>query len=346
MNYGLLYYKRKRPNKSKEIVLKEIIAYIKDEYEKGHIPSKRELQNNFHLRLDIKIGELYEKAGLKYKLAANQSIKSEKADILLKLIIKNLDKFGLELIEARNVRQRGIDIVARKKEKRIGIELKAYNKFEKIKNRNIKQCERFARKENLSKVMMISTSDLIEMLKVPDFISIIKYRDLIKVIKNRKDLDRLNYIRNTSINLENATKKITKQKILDYVYNKYKIFRMKPSYLDIQRDLNVNLYSYFGSLFEIYKILRIAPPTKNMGGPRAKNPDKECINLWKEDFKKFILEEIKNGKKYPSGFEIGKHFGIKNIWNIVKVSELYKEAGLKPYLERGKSSRIMKSTFG
>ncbi len=71
-----------------------------------------------------------------------------------------------------------------------------------------------------------------------------------------------------------------------------------------------------------------------MGGKRAKNPDFEVINLWKEEFKKFILEEIKNGKKYPSGDEIGKHFGISHIWSIVKVSQLYKELGFPSYLER------------
>lgn len=76
-----------------------------------------------------------------------------------------------------------------------------------------------------------------------------------------------------------------------------------------------------------------------MGGARAINPDVEVIRLWKEEFKKFIIEEIRNGKKYPSGVEIGKSFGISHIWNIVKVSDLYKELGLKPYLERGKGSR-------
>ncbi|MFH0831501.1 MAG: hypothetical protein V1886_01380 [archaeon] len=76
------------------------------------------------------------------------------------------------------------------------------------------------------------------------------------------------------------------------------------------------------------------PPLKNMKGIRAKKPDIDCINLWKEEFKRYILEEIKKGNKYPSGEEIAKHFGISHIWNIVKVSELYKELNLKPYLER------------
>ena len=84
------------------------------------------------------------------------------------------------------------------------------------------------------------------------------------------------------------------------------------------------------------KFLRIPPPLKNMHGRGAKKPDIDCINLWKEEFKKYILEEIKKGDKYPSGVEIGKHFGIAHIWNIVKVSDLYKELNLKPYLEREK----------
>ncbi|MEK6826118.1 MAG: hypothetical protein AABX08_00605 [Nanoarchaeota archaeon] len=71
-----------------------------------------------------------------------------------------------------------------------------------------------------------------------------------------------------------------------------------------------------------------------MGGKRAKKPDEESINLWKNEFKKFILKEIKKGNRYPSGDKIGSHFGISNIWNIVNVSDLYLELGLEPYLER------------
>ena len=67
---------------------------------------------------------------------------------------------------------------------------------------------------------------------------------------------------------------------------------------------------------------------------RKSKPDIESVNLWKEEFKKYILEEIQKKKKYPSGEEIGKHFGISHIWNVVKVSDLYIELNLKPYLER------------
>jgi len=96
----------------------------------------------------------------------------------------------------------------------------------------------------------------------------------------------------------------------------------------------LNVRSYFKSLFDIYKKLKIPPPLKNMSGKQAKQPDNECIELWKNEFKKYILEIVEKEKRYPSGVEIGNHFGISHIWNIVKVSDLYKELGLKSYLER------------
>ena len=86
---------------------------------------------------------------------------------------------------------------------------------------------------------------------------------------------------------------------------------------------------------DIYKSLQIPPPTKGRWGARAQTPDKEFLQLWKNKFKEFILEEVKNGR-YPSGVEIGKHFSISHIWNLVKTSELYNELGIAPYRERSK----------
>jgi Holliday junction resolvase len=334
MKYNLLNHKGKRPNGSKEDTLNELIIFIKSEHEKGHLPSKRELQNKFHIRLDIGIEEIYKKAGLKYKLIANQDIKSEKAKILQEVILRNLDNLGFKLIESRSVRERGIDIIARRGNKRIGIELKAFNKSEKIKLKNINQAKRFIKNENLHEAIIISTADFTEKIELPGNIRLILYKDLIKKINNEKDLNDLNYIRNTSINFKTAKKEINKQKIIDYVSNKYIKENIKPTYIDILQDLQLDVYTYFGSLFDIYKTLKIPPPLKNMGGLKAKKPDKESIELWKDEFKKFILSEINEGRKYPTGDEINKHFKISHVWNIVRVSELYEELSLVPYPKR------------
>jgi len=338
VKYKLLYYRRIRPNNSKERLKKELLFYLKKEYKKGHIPSRRELDSKFHFRLDTlfkNINNLYESAGLKYKLTANQSIKAKKANLLLELITKNLDKFGLKLIKARSVRERGVDIIAIRGIKKIGIELKAYNKYEKLKTKDINQVKRFIQNENLDMAIIITTTDIKNKeVKQEDKIRIIMYKDLVQIIKNKGNQKELKYIRDYSTNREDPRKDIKRQMILEYVSEKFNKENKRSSYLDIQKNLHLDIYSYFDNLFHIYKILKIAPLSKNMRGPRSINPDKEIINLWKENFKNFIIEEIKKRKRYPSGIEIGKHFGISNIWNIVKVSDLYKELGLKPYLER------------
>ena len=100
--------------------------------------------------------------------------------------------------------------------------------------------------------------------------------------------------------------------------------------------MHLCVYTYFNGLFEIYKLLKIPPPLKGMKGKGAKLPDIECINLWKNEFKRYILSEVKQGNGYPSGEKIEKYFGISHIWNITKVSDLYRELNLKPYLEREK----------
>lgn len=337
MRYEFLYYKGKRPDGSKGKLRNELLFYIKKEYEKKHIPSRREIQATFHLKISTlfkNIDDLYQKAGLRYKLIANQDIKAGKAKILIE-IVKNLEEFFFSIIKTRDIRERGIDLVAIKNKQTIGIELKAYNKNEKLKIKDIKQVERFIRHENLDSAIIITTTDLKGSdVKESEKISIVYYSDLIKKINRKEDIEKLKYIRNSSVNIDDS-QKLTKRKIiLDYVYIKYKEENKKPTYNDILEDLHLDLYNYFKNLFEIYKILRIPPSLKNMGGKRAKNPDVEVINLWKEEFKKYILEEIKKGNKYPSGYEIAKRFEISNIWNIVNVSDIYRELGLKTYLER------------
>jgi len=337
MKYKLLYYNGKRPKNSQEELKKELLDYLKGEYKKQHIPSRREIEGKFHFRFTTlfkDINSVYEEAGLKYKLIQNQNIKATKADILLKIILKNLNKIDLELVKYREVRERGIDIITKRNNRIIGIELKAYNKREKLKSRDIEQVNRFIKDEKLDEAIIITTTNIHDKF-LPKYnnISIIKYSDFIILFDIKKDKD-LKYIREYSVNISDSIREIKRQIILDYVLDKYKNKAKKPGIQEISRDIHLDIYTYFKDLFEVYKILKIPPPLKNMNGRNSKKPDFECINLWKEEFKKFILSEIEKGNKYPSGIEIGKHFGISHIWNIVNTSELYRELNLKTYLER------------
>jgi len=180
-------------------------------------------------------------------------------------------------------------------------------------------------------------------IKNTDNITIIKYGLLKKMFTNISDLQKLHFIRTHSTNQEDYSKAITKQKILNYVLSEYIKTGKKPLSIDVNKATHKDIYTYFNGLFEIYKILKIPPPLRNMGGLRAKNPDKEVINLWKTAFKKSIIDEIEHGRKYPTGVEIAQHFKISNIWNIVKVSELYCELNLNSYRRRGKGSRTITS---
>jgi hypothetical protein len=340
MQYNLLFCKGKRPKNTYKLLKEELLDYLKEEVKKQHFPSRREIERRFHLRLGelfSGINELYTRAGLKYEIVANQSIKAEKAELLLRIVLNNLERFGLKLILFREVRERGIDIIASKENEKVGIELKAYNKSEKLKVRDLRQVERFIDKERLDNALIITTTDLHDKeLKKSSEVSIIFYSKLTEILGgNYNDLF---FIREHSINIEDAQRKIKRQKILDYVLDQYQKYGEKPGYNQILKELHLDVYTYFKDLFEIYKVLKIPPPLKNMPGKnsKVKIPDIECISLWKEEFKKYILEEINKGKRYPSGVEIGKQFGIKNIWNIINVSDLYKELGLKPYLEREK----------
>lgn len=338
MQYLKLNPKKRPRNINKEIVM-ELIEYLKEEVRKQHFPSRREIESTFKIRLNSyfkNVQDLYDKAEEDYKICANQGIKSIKAKLLLELIVKNINKFGLRFILSRNIHERGIDILAKEKEKIVGIEIKAYNKNEKIKYKDITQVKKSIEKENLSKAIIITTTDKKDgKIVLPNNIFLVNYTKLLKILNIAEDKD-LNFIRDYSINREDMSRNVKRQRILDYVYEKSKKEKRKPGYTEILRELHLDLYSYFKNISEIYKILKIPPPLKNMKGKGAKEPDQECVELWKEEFKRYILEKVKNEDRYPSGEELEKHFKISHIWNITNMSELYKELNLKPYLERGK----------
>ncbi|MEK6885885.1 MAG: restriction endonuclease [Nanoarchaeota archaeon] len=338
MEYSILFTNKHHNRENKITFKKELLDYILQEYKKGHILSRREIESKFHLKLDgffNNIDAVYSELGIKYHLSPNQEIKSQKANLLLKIILSNLSQLNLKLLSYRNVTDRGIDILCMDGEDLVGIELKAYKKEEKLKLKDIRQVENAIKKENLKRAILITTTDKSDAaFNLPKDISIINYQNLKELIQSQEQIQDIAFIRENSVNFISPYKEIKRQKILDYVYGKYIKENKKPSSAEISKNLHIKIQTYFKSLFEIYKILKVPPPTKNMGGKQAENPDKECIELWKNEFKKYILKIVEKENRYPSGVEIGANFGISHIWNFVKVSELYRELGLKPYLER------------
>ncbi len=337
---------KNRPRDINKEIRKELIEYIRKEVKEKHFPSRREIEKKFKIRLDSyfnNIKHLYEESGARYKLHANQNLKVIKAKLLLKLILKNLNKINLKLISARGINERGIDILAKQEEIKVGIEIKAYNKEEKLKARDIQQVKKFIEKEKLDKAIIITTSNKRDNnLKISNNILIIDYNTLVKIL--REEDKELLFIRNYSINREDISRNIKKQRILNYVERKYKGENKKPTCIEIAKKLHLDIYSYFINLSEIYKILKIPPPLKNMGGKKGKKPDKESIELWKTEFKRYMLKTIKDKKVYPSGDTIAKHFKIGSIWNITNMTDIYKELGFKPYLERDKRITSVQAT--
>lgn len=339
MKYSLLNYSGKRPNNSYNKTMLELYEYLNECVFLGYMPSKRELQNKFKIRLKESVESVYLNAKLRYELKPNQDVKYKKASILLKIVLSNLDKFNLQLIKYRGVAEKGIDILTKNNCGLIGIELKAYNGHESIKNKDIYQIKKQVVKEKLHRAILITTTDKkSNNLIIPNNISIIFGEELKKLIR-LEDARCLEYINKQSCNVDNSLRNIKRKKILNYVYKKYEFEKKKPSYLEILNNFKLDIYSYFNSLFEIYKLLEIPPPLKNMKGHRAVKPDITSINLWKTEFKFYIVQELLSGRKYPSGIELGKHFGISHIWNITKMSELYEEIGIKSYLEREKRTK-------
>ncbi|MCX6801445.1 MAG: restriction endonuclease [Candidatus Diapherotrites archaeon] len=262
--------------------------------------------------------------------------------MLLELILNNLYKLDLTLIKYRTATERGIDIVAKKNNALVGIELKAYNSGEALKTKDFKQVKKAIVNENLDKALIITTTSKVnKQVKPNNQIQIINY-DQLSYLLGETALETLNYIRNSSVNKISITREINKKRILNYIFTEYSTNGRKPCCNDIAKDLRLHIYTYFDSLFTIYKTLNILPPTTKMKGTRSKQPDKELIEMWKTEFKKYILEEVKYDR-YPSGEKVGKHLGVSHIWNIVKISDLYKELGLIPYRERSKRKLTLRA---
>lgn len=329
----------KKPRSLSSLRRKELIKYIKQEVKKNHYPTRREIERNFNLKLDTLFGnisDLYNTANLKYKQSVDQEIKSTKAKYLIKIVLSLLPELTLSLIRARNISARGVDIIAKDKEKKIiGLELKAYNKFEIVKKRNIAQLENFTKKEKLGKIILITTASQIEKgIKIPPNTQLILYPELKDLIKDRRLKKLLYFIRNASPNLVPIHKITKRHKIISYVKRRYKEGK-NTTYKDILHDMNLDLYTYFDDIYEMYSVADIPVPIRRgiAVGRRAKSPNEEVQRTLREKIIKYIKSEAKKGH-YPSGYDIGRKIGISHIWNFFRMTDICREAGIEPYLER------------
>jgi len=308
----------------------------------NHYPSRREIEGKFKVRIgDIfgGIDNLYLSANLTYKQQNNQELKNKKAKLLNSIALESLHKLNLRLIKSSGVHQKGIDIITKnKKNKRVGIELKAYNKYESIKTKDINQLKRFLAKDNLNKVILITTTNRSQYkLNVPKKVEIIFFDELKRLCKSNR-LDNLEFIRNHSIHWK---PKYYEKKRADIIkYAKEKANKGEDiSYLNISKDLNLDVRTYFKNIYNIYNKANISIPINKIKGfRRSKKLHKETEKARDElimNMLKYISKEVKQNH-YPSGIDIGNEFGISHIWNIVKVSDLYKKIGLEPYHARKK----------
>jgi len=336
--YPLLLYNGKRPDNCGRELRKELIRYLKERANVSHYPTRRELENNFSFKMTgvfRGIEELYEDAGIAYKPIHNQQIKSDKAELLTEVIIKILTSQGLKIINKRSVRERGVDLIAVDRyNRRIGFELKAYNQYERVKKRNIRQVKRFLRTENLDSCYLVTTSNRISKnLTMPKEIVILNYNQLSKLV-NQNDIKKLEHIRTYSVHKETETKRTNKKIIIQYTIEQSKK-GIPVTYNKILRELHLDLYTYFEDIFDLFKQANLMPPNRLIFGRRASTKKKGRI-FYKKLVRKmldYIKKEVCKGH-YPTGTEIGEKFGMTNIWNFIKVSDLYSMLGIPSYRQR------------
>lgn len=334
---------KRRPTGCNEILKKELIDFIKNEIQKGRYPSRREIEKKFRVHISILFGNienLYISAGSRYIQKNSQEIKRRKANLFMKFVVSILPRFHLKIIKYRNANQRGIDILAKNtKGELIGIELKAYNKYERVKKRDIIQLRNFLIKEKLNKVILISTTSRIQTnLKIPHNIKIILFDDFIKFC-NKDMIPLIKFIRTYSVHRETHEKELKRDKIIKYLKEQTQKGK-KVTVTNISNDLNLDFYTYFESIYDAYKQAGILMPSLNIRGIRnelKRNKAKEQII---NQILNFIKMEVKKGH-YPSGEDIKNKFGIGHIWNVIRMSDLYNRLGLPSYLEREKRKNAL-----
>ncbi len=333
VNY--LNLKCKRPNNSFKQMRNELVDYIKKEVKNSHYPTRRFIERKFRLRLTPifnGINELYKLSGINYKQKNSQELKNMKAEALLKVVLGILPKLNLKLIKYRTTHERGIDILAEDTHKNlIGIEIKAHHKYEPIKNRNMEQLKRFIINERLDQVILITTSSKISCSSNQKNISIIDYESL-KCLCDNNQLRVLEFIREKSIHHETMDKENKRKMIIQYAKDRIKKGKDINHRL-ISKDLHIGLRTYFKSINEIYDKLGILPPISIMGEGRRSSKKYHYREKVINKMLDYIKQEVLKGH-YPNGFDIGKEFGIKHIWDFVTMTELYERLGLEPYQKR------------
>jgi len=340
-----LSYPLKRPAGCQEILKKELIGYLRNEISNNHYPSRREIENKFRVKIGELFGDiegLYAKVGSKYVKKNNQRIKEEKAKLLTNAVLKILSsKLGLTLLVLRDVNQQGIDIIAEDHEgKRVGIEIKAFNKFESIKKKNLDQIKVFISKENLNKIIIITTASRISKnINLPKNVNVFLYRDLCRLF-SKDIIEQLDYVRNYSIHIETLDKENKRKEIIQFVKSETAKHH-KISVNSIDNHFKIDFYTYFKNFYEVIEKAGIEPDFTMIRGIT----DEDKRNIEKEfligKILKFIESETKKGY-YPTGEDIGENFGIKHIWNYIRMSDLYKRLNLPPYLEREHRIRRLK----
>lgn len=319
VNY--LNLKTKRPNNSAFELKRDLINYLKDEVKNGNYPTRRFIEKKFKLRFKgFSISDLYYEAGLDYKPKLNQNFKLVKAKLLQDLVKNLLPKLDLALLKERKVHEKGVDLLTENKCKElVGIEIKANHESEAIKKGTYNQIINFIRNENLSKVILITTT----LKKDPLFsnqskiIEVLDYNSL-KELCNSKQIELLDYIRTKSIDYNPDNYLVKRNLILDYAREKIEIGK-DITYQSILSDLHLHLYTYFRTIFEIYEALNLMPPLK-----KTKKGDqfREIILSQMVDY---VKNESINGH-YPTGKEISAKFNCPNIWAYTTVSDLYKKS--------------------
>ena len=129
-------------------------------------------------------------------------------------------------------------------------------------------------------------------------------------------------------------KEIKRKEILDYAKNRIARGKKITSNI-ISKDLNIDLNTYFKSIYEVYDYLKILPPIRIMREGRRSPHKGHKRNLIIQKMVNYIKKEVSRGH-YPSGIDVGNQFGVKHIWNFITMKELYEKAGFEHYHIRKK----------
>jgi hypothetical protein len=336
LGINFLRFPLKRPAGCQEILKKELIDYVKNEINKNHYPSRREIEKKFRVRIGDLFGNienLYNQAQSKYVQKNNQFLKRQKAELFLEITKDILEEFNLKLVKFRKAQEQGIDIIAENMEnEKVGIELKAYNKYEMVKTKNIEQLRKSLQKENINKGILITTTSRIQKnLKISSNIRIILFDEFSKICKPEME-SILNFIRNYSIHIETREKEAKRNEIIEFMRKEFARGN-RISIVNINNNFKIDFYSYFESFYEAIEKAAIDLEPKEIRYINNKEQRERAKQILIDKILNFIEAETKKGY-YPTAEDIKKNFRVSHIWNFIKMSDLYKKLGLLPYLER------------